>query len=170
MKKWTKKIISIGICISMLSSLMACSSDDADTQEETYEIVKEDQDTEDNVTTQEEIIEEDIVDLTILSSTMVYAEVYSMLVSPSDYIGKTVRMEGEFIALTDDSGENIYPACIIYDATACCAQGIEFVLGEDAVYPDDYPELNSEIIVVGTFETYDEYGTEYVHLVDAVLE
>ncbi len=167
MRRWIKKIVSIGLCISVLSSLMACSNEnaeDVDTQEETYEIVSEEQNT------QEEIIDEDTVDLTILSSTMVYAEVYNMLVNPSDYIGKTVRMEGEFIVLSDDTGENIYPACIIYDATACCAQGIEFVLGEDAIYPDDYPELNSEIVVVGTFETYDEYGIEYVHLVDAILE
>ncbi len=167
MRRWIKKIVSIGLCISVLSSLMACSNEnaeDVDTQEETYEIVSEEQNT------QEEIIDEDTVDLTILSSTMVYAEVYNMLMNPSDYIGKTVRMEGEFIVLSDDTGENIYPACIIYDATACCAQGIEFVLGEDAIYPDDYPELNSEIVVVGTFETYDEYGIEYVHLVDAILE
>ena len=42
------------------------------------------------------------------------------------------------------------------DATACCAQGIEFVLTEDYVYPDDYPEVDEEICVVGVFDTYQE--------------
>lgn len=33
------------------------------------------------------------VDLTQLSSTMIYAEVYNMMVTPDEYVGKTVRME-----------------------------------------------------------------------------
>ena len=36
------------------------------------------------------------VDLTTLSSTMVYAEVFNMMMSPDDYIGKTIRMTGIF--------------------------------------------------------------------------
>lgn len=37
------------------------------------------------------------VDLTVLSSTMVYAEVYNMLYNdPESYLGKTVRARGEF--------------------------------------------------------------------------
>ncbi len=34
------------------------------------------------------------VDLTKLSSTMVYSEVYNMMYTPDDYIGKTVKMNG----------------------------------------------------------------------------
>ena len=36
------------------------------------------------------------VDLTKLSSTMVYSEVYNMVNTPEDYTGKTVRMTGSF--------------------------------------------------------------------------
>ena len=36
------------------------------------------------------------VDLTKLSSTMVYSEVYNMLYTPDDYIGQTVKMNGAF--------------------------------------------------------------------------
>ena len=34
------------------------------------------------------------VDLTRLSSTMVYSEVYNMMNAPGDYIGKTIKMTG----------------------------------------------------------------------------
>lgn len=115
------------------------------------------------------------VDLTALSSTMVYSEVYNMMVTPEDYIGKTVKMNGQF-ALYQGYGEDeqpdpdaIYYACIIADATACCSQGLEFVLEGDYTYPDDYPELGSEIAVAGTFETYEEAGYTYCHLVDAAI-
>ena len=40
--------------------------------------------------------ESNFVDLTALSSTMVYAEVFAMMSSPEDYVGKTVKMQGIF--------------------------------------------------------------------------
>nr|MCR5716177.1 hypothetical protein [Lachnospiraceae bacterium] len=66
------------------------------------------------------------VDLTTLSSTMVYSEVYNMMVSPDAYVGKTIRMSGLMSIFLDEATEKYYYACIIQDATACCAQGIEF--------------------------------------------
>ena len=107
------------------------------------------------------------VDLTKLSSTMVYSEVYNMMVSPESYIGKTVKMNGAFAYYEDPETKKQYFACIIADATACCSQGIEFILTGEHTYPNDYPELNSEITVTGTFETYEENGYNYCRLVNA---
>lgn len=116
------------------------------------------------------------VDLTALSSTMVYAEVFNMMMNPSDYIGKTVKMRGAFgIGYsykkdgTMDEDTLVY-ACVIADATACCSQGIEFILSGEHIYPDDYPELGSEITVIGTFATYEEYSKLFCTLTDAVME
>ncbi|MCD8376779.1 MAG: hypothetical protein LUD69_07525 [Oscillospiraceae bacterium] len=109
------------------------------------------------------------VDLTQLSSTMVYSEVYNMMVAPEGYIGKTVRMSGQFAIYHDESTDVYYFACIIADATACCSQGIEFVL-TGAEYPDDYPEMGEEITVSGVFQTYQEGEFTYCTLLDAVLE
>ena len=115
------------------------------------------------------------VDLTALSSTMVYSEVYSMMSFPDDYVGKTVKMKGQFAVYqaTDENGafipDQIYFACVIADATACCSQGLEFVLAGEHTYPDDYPELGSEITVTGTFELYEEDGFQYCRLGNAVL-
>ena len=107
------------------------------------------------------------IDLTALSSTAVYAEVYNMLTAPDDYIDKTVRMRGAFSMFHDESTDAYYFACIIADATACCSQGIEFVLTGERSYPDDYPELGTEITVEGTFSTYMEGEYMYVTLLDA---
>ncbi len=54
---------------------------------------------------------------------------------------------------------------MIADAAACCAQGMEFILTDDT-----YPEMESDITVAGTFQTYMENGTQYCHLINAVLE
>ena len=92
------------------------------------------------------------VDLTQLSSTMIYSEVYAMVYEPEQYIGKTVKMRGLF-ATQELDGERLY-ACVVQDATACCAQGLEFEPAEERVFPDDYPEPGAEITVIGTFDTY----------------
>ena len=109
------------------------------------------------------------VDLTTLSSTMVYSEVYNMMYEPDRYVGKRIKMDGQFAVYEDPNTGTVYTACIIMDATACCSQGVEFVLAGEKTYPDDYPELGSEITVTGVFQLYDENGTTYCHLVDAEM-
>lgn len=110
------------------------------------------------------------VDLTKLSSTMVYSEVYNMMYTPENYIGKTVKMSGMFVAYTNQDQSQFYPAVIIADATACCSQGLEFVLEGNPAYPEGYPEMETEITVVGTFETCEEDGNIYCRLQNAKLE
>ena len=113
------------------------------------------------------------VDLTVLSGIMVYSEVNSMISFPDNYIGKTVKMQGQFTIYqaTDENGafipDKMFFACMIADATACCAQGLEFALAGKPVYPDEYPELGAEITVVGTFEWYEEDGCRYYRLGNA---
>ncbi len=109
------------------------------------------------------------LDLTTMSSTMVYAEVYNMMSVPENYIGKTVRMKGLYSAYHDDVTGNDYFACIVQDATACCAQGIEFELADEYKYPDDYPNEGAEVTVVGVFDTYTEGEGKYCTLRNAHL-
>lgn len=109
------------------------------------------------------------VDLTKLSKTMVYSKVYDIISSPDDYVGKKIKMKGNFGYFKDPVSSNEYFYCVIPDATACCAQGLEFVLKGDYKYPEDYPSLDDEIIVYGIFDTYIENGYMYVHLVDAKI-
>ena len=113
------------------------------------------------------------VDLTALSSTMVYSEVYDMLYfDPEDYYGKTIKMTGAFNVYqwVDENGVAadmpVAYACIISDATACCAKGVEFV-PEDGTSPDALPEMGAEITVIGEFQPYEENGMTWYHLIDA---
>ena len=104
------------------------------------------------------------VDLTAMSSTMVYAEVYNMLMDPGLYMGKTVRMSGPYYASYYDETGKYYHYVIIEDATACCQQGMEFIWNGDHVYPSDYPEDFTRIEVTGTFEYYEELDYPYYYL------
>lgn len=105
-----------------------------------------------------------MVDLTQLSSTMVFAEVYNMMVIPQDYVGKTIKMQGQFAVYEDEATGNRYFAVIIADATACCEQGLEFVWSGEHDYPNDYPEVGATIEVTGEFQTYEENDATYCHL------
>lgn len=110
------------------------------------------------------------IDLTEMGSDMVYATVYQMMVNPDEYIGKKIRMSGQYKADFYEESQKCYHFVIISDATACCEQGIEFVWDNgEHVYPDEYPEENTEVIVSGTFETYSENGTMYCRLSNATM-
>lgn len=115
----------------------------------------------------EQSYDPDYIDLTAMSGTMVYSEVLNMMLSPEDYEGKTVKMHGAFSYA--EGIDRYYYACIIADATACCAQGIEFELAEERIFPDEFPELGEEITVEGVFGTYYEDDYRYCTLTDAVM-
>lgn len=105
------------------------------------------------------------VDLTALSSTLVYSEVYHMMSEPKDYLGKTVKMNGKMAVYHDNGTGKDYYACIVSDATACCSQGIEFVLRNGY----SYPNKGDDVCVVGTFSTYREGENTYCTLKNASL-
>lgn len=110
------------------------------------------------------------VDLTQLESNMVYGVVFDMVSYPDEYAGKTVKANGIFGYQKNEETGQEYFAIIIKDATACCSQGLEFVLDGDYTYPDDFPPLGSEITVSGEFEPYKEGFINYIHLVHARMK
>ena len=188
-----KRIFCLLLAVCMAVSLCACGKDSEKVAENNTpssdgevsapaEIIPtpDEQETQDEQQTPEEPEQTQTsadgvdVDLIVLSSTMVYSEVYNMLYFyPEDYYGKNVKMTGQFNVYqwVDESGivadMPVAYACIISDATACCAEGVEFVLEGDYTYPDDYPELGTEITVIGEFQSYEENGVTWYHLVNA---
>lgn len=114
------------------------------------------------------------IDISVMNSDMVYATVYQLMADAESYFGKKIKVEGIYNAAYDEEMKQYYHYVVITDATACCQQGLEFQLDDGSrVYPDDYPELGSEIMIIGTFEEYkdhpeDEYS--YVRLGNASLE
>ena len=112
-------------------------------------------------------------DLTQMSSDLVYATVYQMMVTPEEYEGKMFRIDGNFYATYYEATKKYYFYCLIQDATACCGQRMEFVWGDGThIYPEEYPEDNAEIVVEGIFEAYREEGDGnlYCRLSDATLQ
>lgn len=110
------------------------------------------------------------IDLTPLSGAMVYAELYNIFGEADKNVGKVIKMTGQFDMYEDTStGERSY-GCVVTDVGACCVQGLEFLPREDYCYPQDFPQVNSEITVTGTFETFVENGIAYCRLTDATME
>ena len=159
-----KKLGPLLACVFIAVFLCACEKSDATVISVTSSSIQED------IPLTEEPDQGVDVDLTVLSSILVYSEVYNMVTDPSSYIGKTVKMDGIFDVYTDESTGKNYYACIIQDATKCCSNGIEFELEKERVYPDDYPEVGSIITVTGVFDIYEEDGVKYCTLRKAKMD
>ncbi len=154
-----KKILSIILLIAVLCSCVKKTPAD---------FPKKDADTSYKKTTDDK--KEADVDLSVLSDTVVYAELVQISQSPDDYIGKKIKMKGQFAAYPSTEFDGvIYFVCNVSDATACCSMGMEFILKGDAKYPDDYPAEGSEITICGTFNTYYEGANLYCHLEDTEI-
>jgi len=110
------------------------------------------------------------LDLSKMSGTIVYAQILNLLYEPEAYLGKTIRMAGWYNYFNDEANGVVYHACIVPDATACCAQGIEFVRAGEHPWPADYPAIGSDILVTGRLEIYQDAGVSYLHLVDSDMQ
>ena len=107
------------------------------------------------------------IDLTKMSSTMVYSTVFNMVNNPAKFVGKTMRMRGEYTTyhISIDDPTQIIHACLVRDAAGCCSQGLEFVLNNGK-----YPAGASEVTVVGTIAVQKISGKYVCYLKDAALE
>ena len=88
------------------------------------------------------------IDFTKYNYNMASAMIYDMFMNQEEYLGKRVRIKGQFYASVDDFG--LFFAVLLYDATACCQTGFSF---EDnkRKYPDDYPPILSDIEMTGVY-------------------
>lgn len=148
-----KRVLAIILCVLFIAGLSACGKDES-------EVIYGG-----NGKVKNKPAEETTVDLTTMNSTLVYTEVSQMLSKPEDYIGKTVKMNGKFNLFYNNDETKTYYACVVKDATACCQQGLEFILKDGY----EYPKLDDEITVEGTFEIYEEDGGKYCRIANADL-
>lgn len=106
------------------------------------------------------------IDLTQMSASMVYAVVERMLFYPEEYLGLTFRIHGTFFLWENPMTGQVHYSCVVEDALACCQQGLEFLVS-DATYPDDYPQIQQTITVIGELQLYQGDGYENIHLINA---
>lgn len=151
-----KKILSIILICSMVLTMTGCGSDAGTTDSDNAASAGKTEETVD-------------IDLSAFSNTMAYSELTNINSTPDDYIGQTIKVRGTFNIYHDEATDKYYYACLIADTSACCSAALEFVPEGDFTYPDDFPELDTEITVMGTLETYDENGTKFCHLVNAKM-
>ena len=106
------------------------------------------------------------VDLTALSQTMAVAELAAMTFSPEEYLGRTVRMEGQLAVYPANPALEVeyFYAVVMEDATACCQQGLEFV------WEGEMPPEGTTLVVTGRYEAYDCGGLPSYHLVADTVE
>ena len=192
-KKVIKKLAILLALASMTMSINACGSEEKETSNEPKKVVSSPSSVSDvleektsaststssipSIPLPEEVdssvvlssIDGVDVDLTALSKTMVYSQVYNMMFYPENFIGKTIRMEGIYTEYFDQATGKRYLACFIMDATQCCSQGVEFELTSDYSYPDDYPTEGDTVVVQGVFDVYEEEGAEYCTLRNSEL-
>lgn len=109
------------------------------------------------------------IDLTQLSGPMLYSQVNYMMYKPEKFVGQTVMVPGDFSAVYNEEEGRYYFGCLVRDRAACCVLGVEFVLPENYVYPDDYPAENERITVKGVFDTYQQGPYTYCVLRDATM-
>lgn len=100
------------------------------------------------------------IDLTSMSSTMVYSYVYNMVTAPDSFIGQRFRLRGTYDEQLWDVTGLTYHYLVIADAASCCAQGLEFVLPVE----DTYPQIGEEFEISGIFGTYVENGMTYIQI------
>ena len=108
------------------------------------------------------------VDLTDMSSNMIYGQVSEMVNDPENFEGKSVRLDGYFSYYSTKEGSAHF-AAVVPDALACCEQGIEFVPDSSLSYPEDFPSQGEDIRVTGVFASYSEDGIKGFHLENAVM-
>ena len=103
-----------------------------------------------------------------MRGTMLYTMIYNMMKQPDDYLGRTIRVKGQFSAYVDEKSGRSYYACYIADAAGCCAQGLEFLPADALADPDDFPEPGTDISVRGEVALMqEENGFQYLVLKDA---
>ena len=175
-----KKTFIIVLSLMLAISIISCGAKESEAADTSTAIIEEDTSTDNEPEEAEDkLLEENSVaeadpsvdlDLTALTSTMIYSEVFNMIMDPASYEGKTVKMDGSCNVYVDEETGKTYYACIVKDATQCCSQGLEFVL-DDSIYTQaDYPSQDDEIIIKGTFSSYEENGYQYITMKDSVLE
>ena len=101
------------------------------------------------------------IDLTRMSSTMVYAYVFKMVNEPTKFIGKRIRMKGVFSSYYDQETKKRFFGCVIADALACCSQGLAFEPAKKRKFPDEFPDEGTKIEITGDFEMAEDGDDAY---------
>ncbi len=104
------------------------------------------------------------IDLSMLNYNIASAQIFNMLIETDSYLGKTVRIKGQFFSNYDEDNKVRHYSVLIWDATACCQTGLQFIPRGNPVYPDDFPEEMADMEVTGILRMKLLNGMDYLYL------
>jgi hypothetical protein len=112
------------------------------------------------------------LDFTAFECGWEFDEAFSdlMFMHSNDFIGKTIRIVGPYTGFFYDEFDRYFHFVLVDDAEGCCIRYIEFTWSEDN-YPDEYPDEDAVIDVIGVFNSYyvEEWAqTEHFLVVDNI--
>ena len=109
-------------------------------------------------------------DLSSMGPDMVYATIYQMMIDPKSYVGKSFKVTGNYYSSYSKENDQYYHFCMVKDAAACCAQGLELLWADDNTNKhENCPDEEALVTVEGVFETYEEGQNTYGRLKDVRL-
>ncbi len=97
------------------------------------------------------------IDLTTMSDTMVFSQVYDIMLNYTAYMGQSINLVGQFNSLYYEEISQTLNFVVINDALGCCPQGLELRFEGDVTMPD----VNANISIQGEFTTYKEGDFEF---------
>lgn len=93
-----------------------------------------------------------IIDISDMSSTAVYAEIVNIKSNPSNYLGKTLIVKGIYSSTYDKITDIFHNYLIFYDSMGCCYQSLEFVCVE--TNNDKLPKEGEKVQLQGLLDSY----------------
>ena len=104
------------------------------------------------------------VDIAGLRLLVVHGEVNKILTNPENYIGKRVRMSGNYYYMTSQDRSMRYHYIAVEPGDSCCVRGLEFAWDADGAFPDGFPNEWADIEITGVYASYTESGETYYYI------
>ncbi len=103
-------------------------------------------------------------DLSKMSGIMAYSLLFEILINPEPYLGKTIKATGFFYRGYSEHTKRNFNYVMVGDETACCWQGLEFLIDGRENLPENYPTQNDDIEVIGVLKSYEAAGYTFFYL------
>lgn len=104
-------------------------------------------------------------DLSIMTSTLAFAQMQNIMQGPDNFIGKTMKIKGEYSSAYFGKTQQFYHFISVVDQITCCQETMEFILAGKKKTIQDYPYEGDQIELTGTFKKYIEEEKPFYHLV-----
>ncbi len=104
------------------------------------------------------------IDLSKMGSNMAYSMLFEIFINPENYVGKNIRIKGFFYRGYSDYIQRHFNYVMVGDAANCCQQGIEFLLSNKENIDENYPQLDTPIMVEGILSSYEFDGNTMYYL------